>query len=165
MLGIISGEAPWRRTRRRFVQPAPGVGVDWTISVPAGMVWDFESIQATLVSSAVAATRAVRLQVTDGNTVYLDLPASATQILSLTRRYSWFPLAPPSAIGSGILSPMPDLRVDAGTIIRVVTDLLDVGDQWSSIVLDLIQTEIREGGQYLADVPDLIVAVTGIPTS
>lgn len=118
-------------------------------------------VLASLVTSAAVANRAVRLQINDGNLTYFDLPAAAVQAASLTRVYQWGPTLQAVAIGGGIESPMPEVTLQAGSIIRVVTDLIDVTDQWGAPVIYVEETLVQAGDFGLDDVPDMVVEIAG----
>lgn len=118
-------------------------------------------VLASLVTSATVANRAVRLQLNDGNVTYFDLPASAVQAASLTRVYQWGPTLQAVAIGGGIESPMPDVTLQPGSIIRVTTDLIDATDAWGAPVIYIEETFIKSGDIGLDDVPDMVVEIAG----
>jgi hypothetical protein len=47
-----------------------------------------------------------------------------------------------------------------GETIGSLTDLIDVADQWSAIVLRVLATISQAGAIQLGDVPDLVVAIS-----
>lgn len=155
----ISAESTWRRSRIVVPVTSPAAGVDWQVGPPSGHVWRVLAIGATLLTSAAAATRSARLSFTNGDVPFLDIVASATHIASLTRRYVWLPVGAAYAAGSGIVSTIPETFLQAGWTIGTITDLIDVGDQWSSIFLSVIDTTVRSGPTDLDTLPDLIVEV------
>lgn len=160
----ISSESSWRRSRVTVAVPQPAAGADWTLTIPAGHVYRLLSLYAVLASSAVVATRVARLAFTDGARTFLDLSAGASQVASLTRRYAWLPSVGPSAVGSGILSALPDVALGAGWTIASLTDAIDVGDQWSAIVLNVLDTTARGGPADLDDIPDMVIELVGPPS-
>lgn len=154
-----SGEASWRRSRIVVPVASPAAGSDWALTVPAGHLYQLLAVSAQLVTSATVATRVARLQVSDGNAVFLDLPPTATQAASLTRRYAWAPHAPGLAIGSGILSFVPDLALQTGWKLQTTTDLIDATDAWTAIRVLVADTTVRDGAIDLDTLPDLLVEV------
>lgn len=155
----VSGESVWRRSRITVAIPSPAAGADWSFAIPSGHVYRLLSVYAQLVTSAAVATRVARLAFTDGDRTFLDVPPFATQAASLTRRYAWAVSPAATAQGTGILSSLPEVELQAGWTIASVTDLIDVADQWSGIVLNVIDTTVRGGVRDLSAIPDLLVEV------
>lgn len=155
----VSGEATWRRSRIALSVAAPAAGADWTLTVPAGHVYQLLSVFATLVTSAVAATRIARLLLGDGDSTFLDVPPFASQITTLTRRYAWIPAGQAYATGLGILSPLPDVELQAGWTLGTTTDAIDITDQWSAIRVNVIDLWERRGPIGLNAEPEARVAV------
>lgn len=159
MTSEISGVAPWRRSRIVLPVAAPAAGADWTLIVPAGHLYRVLSVYAQLVTSAVVNTRVARLALGDGVRTFLDLPPAASQAASLTRRYAWAPGVSGSSQGTGVESYLPDVTLSAGWTIGSVTDLIDVGDTWTGILLNVIDTTARDGSISIDSIPDLVVEV------
>lgn len=155
----VSGESAWRRSRIALPVASPAVGADWTLTVPAGHLYRLLAVYATLVTAAVAATRVARLAFTDGVRTILDVPPFSTQITTLTRRYTWLPVGQAYATGLGILSPIPEIDLQAGWTVGTITDAIDPGDQWSGVVLHLLDTTARRGRLDLNARPDLLVEI------
>lgn len=160
MSEIYSGESVWRRSRVTVAVPAPAAGADWTVKVPGGHLWRPLSILAVLTSSAVVATRAVRLQYFDGVQTFGDWPAFTTQVASLGRRYVFGWGVSGVAIGNAIESYMPDITLQESWQLSSLTDAIDVGDQWTGIFINVIDTWVRRGAISFNEQPDLIVEDT-----
>lgn len=93
----------------------------WT--VPAGEYWKILSLLAVLVTTAVAGTRQLCIEITDGTNVIFRIIPGGTQAASLTRNYNF-------AVGmthlsafidtTHITSPLPsELVLLPGYVIRV----------------------------------------------
>lgn len=160
---FISGQRPWRRSRRVESGADPAAGIELSFTVPGGKVWELIAVFASLVTGVTVATRAVRLRLTDGSTAFLDLPAADTQLASLTRRYNWLQAGTAYASGSGIVSPLPRLHLQPGWTIATLTDNLQAADNWSAGQLLLVETTIKGGAVELGELPDLFVEVIAAP--
>jgi hypothetical protein len=147
--------------RQRLVKEvpvaAPAVGAEWAQAVPAGVAWEVLSVQQSLATSAVVATRNPMLRALDpsGNEVGRIGPA-ATLAGSLTNTYTYWPgFGYASSIGRAQMSlPDPALLLPAGFVLGSVTSALDVGDQYSAIVLMVREWQVREvlaAADWLAD--------------
>jgi hypothetical protein len=132
--GINEHEVSGQGAMRSLAGTNPAAGAELSITVPDSTRWRILAMRASLVTSGVAATRQVHLQITDGTTVVMDLPAVTTQIASLTRVYN----AVASGFGQALADtqiylPLPmNLYVAAGWTIVTLTTLLDVGDDWGA---------------------------------
>jgi hypothetical protein len=147
---------------------SPAAGADWSVTVPGESTWALASVSATLVTSAVAGARAPIFTVTDGSSVLWRVAPGTTQATALTVTYSWLPEmgAPDTTITGGQLQvALPPTYLQPGNVFRVATALLDVGDQWSAIVVQAYEVfnghVERERG--LADsIRDEAEAIAGI---
>ncbi len=62
----------------------PAAGVDWTVTIPINTRWNLRHVFATLTTSAAAANRNPRLQVTAGGAaVFRSIQSLADQLASL----------------------------------------------------------------------------------
>lgn len=118
----------------------PAAGVEISETVPANAVWRLKSFRASLVTSAVAATRQVSIIIDDGTTTLKQVFVNATQAASLTRNYNimadWALHA--TAIQAELYAPLPgDLILEAGSRIRTSTVAIDGGDNWGAPQLDV----------------------------
>jgi hypothetical protein len=124
---------------QRTVQQAnPAAGVDWTVTVPAGVRWQLQSIFAVLTTSAAAANRLPRIQIDDGVNVIFAVPAAVNETASLAWLNSWGAGAGAGAFvdPNAIALALPnDLYLLAGWRVRVVTANIQAADQWSQINL------------------------------
>lgn len=159
MGGRVSGESAWRRSRIAVPVASPAAGADWTLTVPAGHLYQLLAVFATLTTSAVAATRIARLTLSDGVRTLADVPPISSQITTLVRRYLWLPAGQAYATGLGILSPLPDLTLAAGWTVGTTTDAIDAGDQWSGIFVHVLDVTARRGKLDLSEYPDWLVEV------
>lgn len=117
-----------------FAGTAPPVGIDWSVTVPAGIRWIVRSIQAQLITLGAAPLRAVLLQV--------NPPAAAAvarqpinvgiAVLNITS-LSWAPGNTASTQPNAQQMGLPaELIVSPGWIIRTVTTNLDPTDIWGA---------------------------------
>lgn len=122
----------------------PSVGADWNTLIPGGVAWVVMSIRATYATSAVVGTRFPNLEVSDGNQVMMSIPASASISASATVPYTWIrDLGAPivtsgSARATNTIWSFPLL---GGWTISTSTVSKDVNDQWSSIILFVLEIE------------------------
>ncbi len=146
--GYTSVTAPliWPGGRYEFSQSAPGwiqtdtvtnpaAGADWTFIVPANDRIRPMGIVAALTTSAAVATRQVKFIMDSGVANISMTPAAASQAASLTQIYSFGPGAPNVGVfGTFVQTGIPSgIWLPPGNRIRVVTDNLQVADQWSAI--------------------------------
>ena len=113
----------------------PAAGADWAFNVISTLT--LVGVAALLTTSAVVANRTVQLTIADngGHRVYSS-PFSGNQAASNAERYSWGAGLALSGAGGSNSCPTPSgLVVGAGWTIATFTGALDVGDQWSNIVL------------------------------
>jgi hypothetical protein len=132
--GAILGPMDAAGALRSITGTNPAAGAEISETVPTGARWRLRGFTATLVSSAVAATRRVSLVVDDGANINIAVQATDAQITALTRLYSGpnagsYVVAQTSTIGL----PFSDrIELLAGARIRTITQNLDVGDDWSA---------------------------------
>jgi len=115
--------------------PTPAAGADWTLTPPPGSVWRILWGQAKLVTSAVAATRQVLLQLSTGGLVVAQMASPNTQITGLTYTYQFAPGATQPTLASTfpVLSLPARVIVDPRWALGSSTIAKDAGDQWSAI--------------------------------
>lgn len=115
--------------------PAPAVGADWVLTPTPAARWHVLGGSAKLVTSAVAATRQVYLQVLREGQEIFRVPALNTQITGLTYTYQFVPgLVQATLIGTFPMVPLPvSLVIDNRMRLQTTTGAIDVGDQWSAI--------------------------------
>lgn len=151
----FSGRTATRRYPKVISIAAPIAGADWTTTVPAGELWDVLSIFSSLTSAVAVANRAPRLQISDGNVVWLDIPSAAVQAASLTYRYVYVEGATLAAVSNGQTVGIPDLVLLPGAIIRVTTDNIQAADQWAATYVYANVTLIQGGNAQLDQLPEL----------
>jgi hypothetical protein len=145
--GILTRSAGLTRREiipRTILGATPAAGADWTIPVPGGVVWRVQSLTATLVTAVAAAIRAAAVQLFDGSVVSARIAAGATQIGSLTGNYDWFVNYGDHVavdIVAGVTATWPDIPVPGGWTIRSATNNIQGADQWSAIVLYVLEIE------------------------
>ncbi len=119
----------------------PSAGADWKGDITSDKIWRLVAIVAKLVTDANAADRRVHLQLGLGTSTeasMIDLFGSIEHPASTTRKYTFAPLG---AIADGeddddILINIPkDLIFDGASDIQTETTNIQVGDQWSAIIL------------------------------
>lgn len=124
---------------------APATGAEFTIPVQSGSLWYVESVRYQLVTSAVAGNRAPNLLLDDGSSVFGTVGASVLQAASLTQVYSLFRTYGQSnnvsALGES--SSFPSIPLFGGFRIRSSTASIDAGDQYSAIVIYVLEVEER----------------------
>jgi hypothetical protein len=112
----------------------PGVGVELSVAVPAGVRWRVVGMRATLTASAAVAARAVAIQVSDGANLYYTAGAVNTIAAGQTGEYTFAPDV--TAAVDTVLHftiPAPPLEsLPAGHTISTSTAGLQAGDQWSA---------------------------------
>lgn len=126
----------------RLVRPvfiaSPAAGAEWSFVVPGGVTWEVIAVRAAFVTSAVVATRIPELDFTDADAKILGrIPPPATQVASTSTNILWnrgFGDHLNSGGISGAALPF-DLPLSSGYTLRSNTFAIDVGDQWSAIVL------------------------------
>jgi hypothetical protein len=122
---------------QRTVQQAnPGAGADWTLTVPASVRWQLQTVFALLTTSAAAANRLPRLIIDDGVNIIWQSPAQVNETASLAWGNNWgagagsFAAADPNNVQQALPN---DLFLLAGWRVRVLTANIQAGDQWSAI--------------------------------
>lgn len=118
--------------------PAPAAGVDWSIHVPNGELWDVLSIRGLLTTSSTDVARVVNVIYTTGEVEYLRSSAASAIAKSLVAVVSFVSeLSPPVAVGLTRMGGLPPSRsyIPGGHYIRAVTEAIDATDQWSAVVV------------------------------
>jgi hypothetical protein len=126
------------RLVRQINVPSPAAGVEWTQTVPGGVIWELLSVKLRLVTSAVVANRQTILQCRDQDDVILragsnnvNIPASSTQTVTFEN------VGATTNLGSVIqgLLPSPPFVLQSGWKVGTLTNGLDAGDQYSLVTL------------------------------
>lgn len=125
-------------TTRSITVSNPAAGANFSLTVPAGVAWVLNSVRATLVTSAVVASRSPDLQVKDGSgNIVMDAVSGVGEPASTTSVWVYGPgLATSTALKASNSVGIPSgLHLLAGWVIQMNTVNIDVGDQWSTIVI------------------------------
>jgi hypothetical protein len=120
----------------------PAAGADFSFAVPGESSWGLVAVSATLVTSAAVANRVPVLRFTDGSNVYFRKPALAAITATLTTQVSWVPElgSDQTALSGGALTvPLPTVYLAPGNVIACSTTAIDVGDQWSNVVVTAVE--------------------------
>lgn len=136
-----------QRLVTEVIIPSPAAGADFVQAVPAGEIWELLSASYRLTTSAVVANRRSSLRVRDPNGRLIDQDdAAAVQAASLAVDYVYDLLAAPpvSQVVQSMPLPAPFIPLPPGFVIGSVSQLLDVGDQYSNITLMVRQWSIHE---------------------
>lgn len=148
-MGAFLEETP---RRVNYVIANPAVGAELVIN-PVGMGgWRLLNLVYTLTTSAVVATRATSLRLSDGNATYWYGVPLSSQTASSANIYQYTERAQPAALTGGLVQlalPAEGLYIPRGWSARTVTAAIDVGDQYSVIAV-LIQ-ELPDGPDYLTE--------------
>ncbi len=119
----------------------PGVGANWSSTVPNGQIWKIKSLGFTFVTSATVANRRPQISFTKSSTsIYcfndIDQTASLTGYYSLNATSSM-----PDRLDNSVylIGMPPEILLTAGDIIQSETTNLQVGDQMSFIRIQLEQ--------------------------
>lgn len=120
----------------------PSAGADWTVTVPAGALWIPQAVYGILAASAVAGTRLPSLVFSNGEQVWARVISAAGVAVSTTGRFSWlreygdhFNIAADPTRNQSL----PRLLCRGGTVISSSTVALGVADQWSGVVLSVVE--------------------------
>lgn len=165
--GTVRGvmTSPYLEIPRYRVVPLPNPAAGAEIVVPMTGVgsWLILSVVFDLVTSVAAGNRLVSLTMDDGTNIYQRLMGQAAQAASLTNHYSAF-IGSTGATAGGNVIPVdfPDTGayLQAGSFLRTNTQSRDAGDQFSGLVLQVI--EFPTGPDYLAlPMPGYVMQPTG----
>ncbi|MBM7788857.1 hypothetical protein [Tenggerimyces flavus] len=112
----------------------PAAGVEMTVfTVPAGQVWELQTLRFALVTSATAATRRVHLVFDDGTNILARFAVLSTQIASLTYNYTFArDVDNATETGLEVVTRLPRLLLPTGFRVRTITENLQVGDNFSA---------------------------------
>lgn len=135
----------------------PSAGSDWTTTVQSAggsgnVLWVPLAITAKLVTSAVVANRQSRIGFTLNGSEYARVYLGANETATSTLTFAGIRGGGILNVGSpsGQQSALPMMPVLPGTAIASTTVNIDVGDQWSAIVLYVLELTQSDPG-YLTD--------------
>lgn len=126
------------RLVRAIPVPTPAAGSDWSLTVPAGVIWQVLSVRAQLVTDAVVATRVPSLDfVTADGTIVVRHPVDSTKVASVSAFFDWMVGYGDHINEGGVvgLSMIADFPLLAGWAVKTTTFAIDAGDQWSGITV------------------------------
>lgn len=130
----------------------PAVGAEFTITPNTAGHWRIIGLVFTLVTSAAIANRNVSFSITDGTARTFKQVTASNQAASLSFDYVAYPQATPTPVTNDtvVMQLPPDgLWLPKGWSLTSLTALLDVGDQYSGIVVDI--QEIPDGPDWVAE--------------
>lgn len=130
---------------RSFATPAAGAEV--SIVVPGGEVWLVLAMSAQLVTSAVVANRAPSVVLDDGTRVMYRFGSGAAIPASTTTQVTAASdaVSQSSVAGLGVVMALPAAAVlTAGWRMRTITQLIDVGDQYSAVTAWLVVCKLGD---------------------
>ena len=121
---------------RVVTQPNPAAGADFTVNVPAGVMWKIISGQATLTTSATVATRIPQIQLTSQGHDIGVYPGNETDAASITAVVTFSQCLPSVSAPGGLNNStiaLPTYPLVQGDTFGSDTVALQAGDQWSAI--------------------------------
>lgn len=114
----------------------PAAGANWTYTIPDGTDFLCKAIRFRLVTDANVAARRARIEFRQSTTIIHQAVCSNTQAASLTYDYNIAMDGAAEVLSATYINrSMPDIRLKDSDTIRVQTDSIQVGDQFSAIVL------------------------------
>jgi hypothetical protein len=142
LIGGALGRSVYELLRQRLVKEvpvaSPAAGAEWSTVVPAGTTWELLSVQETLATSAVVANRVASVQVPDASAArVLRIAGGGLDAASLTTMETF-------AAGLGTTEnvshhqaplPAPPAILPGGWQVGSLTTNIDVGDQYSAILV------------------------------
>lgn len=123
---------------KRVVGVAPAVGVDWTLTVPAGKSWLLYAVYAVLTQGLTQTPQPILFLDDGANTFMESIGSTAVQAVSTTCAYSWAAgMVQTGQIGTGTgvhtNAPIPDgLILPPGYRIRANTLGIGANSQWGA---------------------------------
>lgn len=138
--------------RRPHRIAAPAAGAEMSITPNTGSHWRLMGLIFTLTTSAVVANRNVSLTLSDGTSRTFKMVTAANQAATLAIDYTAYPDAVPAGIVNNTVVmalPTDGLWMPKGWTLASTTALIDPGDQYSGIVVDI--QEIPDGPLWTAE--------------
>lgn len=145
------------RLSKTVLVSAPAAGADWSIAVPGAVVWQVEAVTAILTTSATVANRLPRLRLGDGSNTFCEIVPQSNQAASIAGRYSYargLSAGPAVGAANGQNVALPKLAMLPAWTLTMSTLNIDATDQWSGIVLDVVELSphgVLMQGDWLAD--------------
>lgn len=121
----------------------PAAGSDWSVFVPGGVVWYVQTIIGTVAYSAAVANRVARVGFSEGSNEFLRVPVGNTDTASTSVVYVWATGIgfQGTNTGTGRVNSLPKIPLTAGMKIASAILNIDAGDQWSNVVLYVIELD------------------------
>lgn len=120
----------------------PAAGIEVSETVPTGARWRLFALRAELITSVVVANRRPHVVIDDGVNTLFDVSVPNTVPASSTREYSFvagYPITQDLGFNE-VTVPLPALLdLMAGYRIRTRTEGLDVGDNWNTVRLYVME--------------------------
>lgn len=126
----------------------PVAGVEFSITVPPGEVWEFLAIKATLATNGTITNRSPNFIIDDGANTLVVMASALTEVATSSMIWSAYPGASSIATPAGASNTMPGpigMRMQGGFRIRSSTVNFQAGDQWTAIELVV---RVRRAGAY-----------------
>lgn len=146
-LSLAAGELLRQRLVKTIAVPAPAAGAEWSVAVPGQVVWELLAVNCVLTTSAVVANRNASVAVADNQGSRFGRFVNAAVVVAASASSSTWAAGIGVFSGTGTVTaplPSPPLVVPAGGTVSSVTANLDVGDAYSSIVLEVREWNIVE---------------------
>lgn len=115
----------------------PGVGLETSLTVPAGKKWIVHSVRIGLTTSATVATRRVHIDIIVGGVTIFRSCSESTQAASEGRAYNIgnFGSDKPARFGDHFINmPIFPLTLPSGAVIQTFTESLQAGDDYNVVV-------------------------------
>lgn len=130
------------RLLRQIKVAQPAVGAEWVQVVPGGVWWEVLAVAFLYTASAVAGNRVCSFQhQTQEGVRVAGFTNGAVQAATFSADYTYAAGIGSTISGNTILAPLPSppLIVPGGDRLTSLTALRDVGDQYSNIVLTVVE--------------------------
>lgn len=132
--GRVDDSFEGRGNIRSITGTTPAAGADISETVPAGAVWQLNSIRIILVNSVAVANRNMVLTIDDGTNVLIEIVDELVATANGSFFYDYacgMPAA--SLLGTRAYFPLPiPFTLSSGYRIRTVTNGIQAGDQFSA---------------------------------
>jgi hypothetical protein len=130
------------RVPRVVTVVSPAAGADWSTKVPPGVIWELQTLQMRLVTSATVANRVARIVINDGSVNVAQLQPAAVEPAAGDLTYVFarqFGSSNNTGNPSGQTTSFPSIPLLGAWSIGSATINIDATDQYSAIVLYVIE--------------------------
>lgn len=139
----------------------PAVGTDWSLTVPGGKAWQLLYVHGQLVTSAVVANRLPILTIDNGSGELVQTRMALRSVITATTtaQCEWQRFASDAAVtvSNVFYGHIPESVLPGGTRLIMATQAIDVGDQWSGIVVTALEADVQLYAQREATALDALV--------